>query len=44
MVAGEGSVRSSAGTYTAWKEVMEPVRVEVMRSCRAPISEARVGW
>ena len=44
MVAGDGSVRSSAGTYTAWKEVMDPVRVEVMRSWSTPISAARVGW
>ena len=44
MVAGEGSVRSSAGTYTAWMEVIDPVRVEVMRSCSTPISSARVGW
>src|SRR3972149_3920721 len=44
VVAGEGSVRSSAGTYTAWIEVIEPVLVEVMRSCRRPISSARGGW
>jgi len=30
VVAGAGSVKSSAGTYTAWKEVMEPFLVEVM--------------
>ena len=30
--AGAGSVRSSAGTYTACTEVMEPFFVEVMRS------------
>ena len=29
VVAGEGSVRSSAGTSTAWIEVIEPVLVEV---------------
>jgi hypothetical protein len=40
---GLGSVRSSAGTYTAWIEVIEPVLVEVMRSCRTPISSASVG-
>ena len=34
VVAGDGSVRSSAGTYTAWIEVIEPFLVEVMRSCR----------
>ena len=44
VVAGAGSVRSSAGTYTACTEVMEPFFVEVMRSCRAPISVASVGW
>ena len=44
VVAGAGSVRSSAGTYTACTEVMEPVLVEVMRSCRSPISVASVGW
>jgi hypothetical protein len=41
---GEGSVRSSAGTYTAWIEVIEPTLVEVIRSCRRPISSASVGW
>ena len=30
--AGAGSVKSSAGTYTAWKLVIEPLVVEVMRS------------
>ena len=44
VVAGAGSVRSSAGTYTACTEVMEPVCVEQMRSCRSPISVASVGW
>ena len=29
MVAGDGSVKSSAGTYTAWIEVIEPTLVEV---------------
>ena len=33
VVAGAGSVRSSAGTYTACTEVMEPFLVVVMRSC-----------
>jgi F-type H+-transporting ATPase subunit beta len=37
-------VKSSAGTYTAWIEVIEPFLVEVIRSCRAPISLASVGW
>ena len=44
VVAGAGSVRSSAGTYTACTEVMEPFCVEVMRSCSSPISVASVGW
>ena len=42
-VAGAGSVRSSAGTYTAWTDVIEPLSVEVMRSCMAPISVPSVG-
>ena len=41
VVAGAGSVKSSAGTYTAWNEVMEPFLVEVMRSCKSPISWRR---
>ncbi len=41
---GAGSVMSSAGTYTACKEVIERPRVEVIRSCSSPISSARVGW
>jgi hypothetical protein len=28
----------------ACTEVMEPLRVEVMRSCSSPISVASVGW
>ena len=32
VVAVAGSVRSSAGTYTACTEVTEPSRVEVIRS------------
>ena len=43
VVAGAGSVKSSAGTYTACTEVIDPFRVEVIRSCIAPISVARVG-
>ena len=35
---------SSAGTYTAWIEVMDPFLVEVIRSWKLPISVARVGW
>ena len=44
VVAGEGSVKSSAGTYTAWIEVIEPVFVDVILSCNLPISSASVGW
>ena len=44
MVAGAGSVRSSAGTYTACTEVTLPFFVEAIRSCSSPISVARVGW
>ena len=39
-----GIVKSSAGTYTACTEVIEPVLVEVIRSCNTPISSANVGW
>ena len=44
VVAGAGSVKSSAGTYTACTEVIDPLLVEVIRSCIAPISVANVGW
>ena len=30
VVAGDGSVKSSAGTYTAWIEGIEPTLVEVV--------------
>ena len=43
VVAGAGSVRSSAGTYTACTEVTDPFLVDVIRSCSAPISPASVG-
>jgi len=43
-VAGAGSVRSSAGTYTACIEVIEPLFVDVILSCKVPISLASVGW
>ena len=36
-----GSVRSSAGTYTACTDVMEPFLVEVIRSCRPITMEPR---
>ena len=42
--AGAGSVRSSAGTSAAWIDVTEPFLVEVIRSCRPPISVSSVGW
>ena len=42
VVAGAGSVRSSAGTYTAWTDVIA-LGVEVIRSSSAAISVARVG-
>ena len=44
VVAGAGSVKSSAGTYTACTDVMDPLFVEVIRSCIWPISVASVGW
>jgi hypothetical protein len=44
VVAGAGSVRSSAGTYTACTEVIDPFWVVVILSWRAPRSVARVGW
>ena len=43
VLAGAGSVRSSAGTYTAWKDVIDPFLVEVIRSCKIPISSDKVG-
>ncbi len=44
VVAGAGSVKSSAGTYTACTDVIEPFLVEVILSCISPISVASVGW
>ena len=43
VVAGAGSVKSSAGTYTACTDVIDPFLVEVILSCIAPISVANVG-
>ena len=43
VVAGAGSVRSSAGTYTACTDVMEPTPVDVMRSCRGRHHRGRQG-
>ena len=43
VVAGAGSVKSSAGTYTACTEVIDPFFVEVIRSYICPISVAKVG-
>ena len=39
-----GSVKSSAGTYTAWIDVMAPLVVLLMRSSSAASSLASVGW
>ena len=44
VVAGAGSVKSSAGTYTAWTDVIDPFFVDVILSCSLPISVASVGW
>ena len=44
VVAGAGSVRSSAGTYIAWTEVIEPRLVYVILSCSSAISVPSVGW
>ena len=44
VVAGAGSVKSSAGTYTACTDVIDPFFVDVIRSCKAPISVCSVGW
>ena len=38
-----GSVKSSAGTYTAWIEVMAPVSVLAMRSSNPDSSVPMVG-
>ncbi|OQC23695.1 MAG: hypothetical protein BWX71_02001 [Deltaproteobacteria bacterium ADurb.Bin072] len=40
----DGSVKSSAGTYTAWMEVMAPALVLQMRSSSSASSVPRVGW
>ncbi len=42
VVAGDGSVKSSAGTYTARTEVIEPVLREAIRSRRTPICQSRL--
>ena len=39
-----GSVKSSAGTYTAWIDVIAPVSVLAMRSSRPDSSVPMVGW
>ena len=41
-IDGDLAILAKHGDYCT--EVMEPLRVEVMRSCRAPISVASVGW
>ena len=43
VVAGAGSVKSSAGTYTACTDVMEPTPVDVMRSCRGRHHQGKAG-
>jgi hypothetical protein len=44
VLAGAGSVRSSAGTYTACTDVIDQFFVEVILSWSVHISVARVGW
>jgi hypothetical protein len=44
MLLQEQGQLSSAGTYTAWIDVIEPSFVDVIRSCKPPISVAKVGW
>src|SRR5438067_112910 len=44
VVNGAGSVKSSAGTYTACRDVIERPLVELMRSWSSPIPSASVGW
>jgi hypothetical protein len=39
-----GSVKSSAGTYTAWIAVTAAPATEAMRSCNDATSVASVGW
>ena len=39
-----GRMPSAVGTYTACTEVIDPVFVEAILSCKTPISSARVGW
>lgn len=43
VVAGAGSVKSSAGTYTACTDVIDPLVVVQIRSWSAPKSVANVG-
>lgn len=43
-MAGAGSVKSSAGTYTAYTDVIDPLVVVVILSYKAPKSVANVGW
>ena len=44
IIAGAGSVKSSAGTKIAWIEVIEPSLVATILSWIEPISVQRVGW
>ena len=43
VVAGDGSVKSSAGTYTAWMEVIEPLLVEEMGRLQERITSTQTG-
>ena len=43
IIAGAGSVKSSAGTKIAWIEVIEPSLVATILSWIEPISVQRVG-
>jgi hypothetical protein len=41
---GRRRIRVVVRTYTAWMDVIEPLRVEVIRSCSSPMSVPSVGW
>ena len=42
--ATAGSVRSSAGTYTAWTEVIAAPATDAIRSSKTAGLSASVGW
>ena len=44
MCVAAGSVKSSAGTYTAWIEVIAPEAVLEIRSSSSASSVPSVGW